>query len=122
MEKKTPKFRFMAMSKLMGIIVFLFVCAITLFAMKEMHDTNNYDALPQLIISAFGFASVYAGFYLSMAKVEHVEEEITRREKELAMLQAQNSSQEDISDKKEQVKSLTDKLNEILGEVPQNLL
>ena len=57
--------------------------------MQEMHNTGNYDALPQLIISAFGFASIYSGFYLTMAKVEHVEEERTKREKELAIERAE---------------------------------
>ena len=72
-----PRFRFMAMSKMIGIIAFGFVFMITVYSMKEMHNTGNYDALPQLIISAFGFASIYAGFYLTMVKAEHIEEEKT---------------------------------------------
>lgn len=122
MKKREIRFRFMAMSKLIGLIAFAFVFMITMYAMKEMHDTGNYDALPQLIISAFGFASIYSGFYLTMAKVEHVEEEKTKREKELALLKKQDVPQEDIIDKKQEVENLRQKINDILSESAQNLL
>ena len=123
---KTPKFRFMAMSKLIGLIVFAFVFMITIFSMKEMHDTGNYDSLPQLIISAFGFASVYSGFYLTMAKVEHVEEEKDNREKELIALKNNNLENNDKSDeielKKSEIISLIQKVNDLLSESNQPLL
>lgn len=123
---KTPKFRFMAMSKLIGLIVFAFVFMITIFSMKEMHDTGNYDSLPQLIISAFGFASVYSGFYLTMAKVEHVEEERSNREKELIALKNNNLENNDKSDeielKKSEIISLIQKVNDLLSESNQPLL
>ena len=123
---KTPKFRFMAMSKLIGLIVFAFVFMITIFSMKEMHDTGNYDSLPQLIISAFGFASVYSGFYLTMAKVEHVEEERSNREKELIALKNNNLENSDKSDeielKKSEIISLIQKVNDLLSESNQPLL
>ena len=123
---KTPKFRFMAMSKLIGLIVFAFVFMITIFSMKEMHDTGNYDSLSQLIISAFGFASVYSGFYLTMAKVEHVEEERSNREKELIALKNNNLENNDKSDeielKKSEIISLIQKVNDLLSESNQPLL
>lgn len=120
--KKLPKFRFMAMSKLIGLVAFGFVFMITVYAMNEMHATGNYDALPQLIISAFSFASVYAGFYLLMAKVEHVEEERTKREKELAFLQRKDGiSEEDIQDKKDEIEALRQKMNDLLSETTQSL-
>lgn len=122
MNKKIPRFRFMAMSKLIGLIAFGFVFMITVYAMKEMHNTGNYDALSQLIISAFGFASIYAGFYLTMAKMEHVEEEKTKREKELALLKKENASSEDIIDKKQEIENLRQKMNDLLSETTQNLL
>jgi len=116
-EKETRKesfIRFMAMSKFIGLIAFGFAFAITVFAMIEMHHTETYTALPQLIISAFGFASVYAGFYLSMAKVEHVEVEKTRREMELASLKACKASEEDINEKEAEIQVLTKEVNDIL--------
>ncbi len=116
-EKETRKesfIRFMAMSKLIGLIAFGFAFAITVFAMIEMHHTETYTALPQLIISSFGFASVYAGFYLLMAKVEHVEVEKTRREMELASLKAYKASEEDINEKEAEIQVLTKEVNDIL--------
>ena len=121
MKKRRFKFRFMAMSKLIGLVTFGFVFAVTGFAMQEMHDTGNYEALPQLIISAFSFASIYAGFYLTMAKVEHVEEERTRREKELASLQKKNASEDDIANKKQEIQNLTQKLNDLINETTHTL-
>ena len=117
-----PRFRFMAMSKMIGIIAFGFVFMITIYSMKEMHNTGNYDALPQLIISAFGFASIYAGFYLTMAKAEHIEEEKTKRENELKSLQKKNASEEEISLKRQEINDLFNKINELMSESQHNLL
>lgn len=116
-EKETRKesfIRFMAMSKLIGLIAFGFAFIITVYAMIEMHHTETYAALPQLIISAFGFASVYAGFYLLMAKVEHVEVEKTKREMELASLKLCQASKEDINEKEAEIQVLTKEVNDIL--------
>lgn len=107
--------QFMAMSKFIGLIAFGFVFMITIYAMIEMHKTQTYAALPQLIVSAFAFASVYAGFYLLMAKVEHVEVEKTKREKELVVLRAMQAPIEDIVDKKEEIESLSKKLTDIIN-------
>lgn len=120
--KKLPKFRFMAMSKLIGVVAFGFVFVITIYTMKEMHDTGIYDALPQLIISSFAFASIYVGFYLTMAKMEHVEEEKTKREKELMLLKKQNASQEEIEEKKRDIENLKQKMSDLISEVNQSLL
>lgn len=122
MKKKNKyKFRFMAMSKLIGLIAIIFVFIVIIYTMEEMHNTGNYEALPQLIVSAFGFASIYAGFYLTMAKMEHVEAEKTKREKELALLKKIDASDEDISLKKEEIESHKQKIMEILSETFQNL-
>lgn len=121
-DKKLPKFRFMAMSKLIGIIAFMFVFMVILYAMREMHNTGIYDALPQLIISVFAFASIYTGFYLTMAKMEHIEEEKTKREKELALLKKKESSPEDIAEKKQEIENLRQKMNDLISETSQTLL
>lgn len=118
---KRPRFRFMAMSKLIGFVAFGFVFMITIYSMNEMHNTGNYEALPQLIMSAFAFAGIYAGFYLTMAKVEHVEDEKTRREKELAVLKKQGS-EEDIADKKQEIENLRQKFYDLISETTQSLL
>ena len=121
--KKLPRFRFMAMSKLIGLIAFTFVFLITVYAMDDIQITGNFDSLPQLIISAFGFASIYSGFYLTMAKVEHVEEERTLREKELAHLKkAKNKDEEEIQDKRTEIEQLKQNINDIISQSTQNLL
>ena len=122
MKKKKFKFRFMAMSKLIGLMAIAFVFIVVVYTMEEMHNTGNYEALPQLIISAFGFASIYAGFYLTMAKMEHVEAEKTKREKELTLLKKVNASQENIDAKQEEIEGYKQKINEILSETFQSLI
>ena len=122
MKELKHKIKFMAMSKLIGLIAFSFVFMIVVYSMIEMHNTSNYDALPQLIISAFSFAGVYSGFYLTMAKVEHIEYEKTKREKELISLKKQQASDEDILDKKQEIEELRHKMNEIISESNQNLI
>ncbi len=111
---KHAVFRFMAMSKFIGIIAFGFVFIITVYSMVEMHNTQVYSALPQLIVSSFAFATVYAGFYLLMAKVEHVEVEKTKREKELVHLKMANASIEEITGKQLEIKDLTEDIGNIL--------
>lgn len=122
MKKKLPKFRFMAMSKLLGILAISLVFIVVIYTMQEMHNSGNYDALPQLILSVFGLASVYVGFYLTMAKMEHVEEEKTKREKELALLQKKEAPQEDIADKRQEIENLRQKMNDLISESTQSLL
>ena len=113
----------MAMSKLIGIIAFIFIFMITIYVMVEMHNTGNYDSLPQLIISAFGFASIYSGFYLTMAKVEHIEEEKSKREKELISLKKNGAQdEEEIQFKKDEIELLRQKMNDIISEATQSLL
>ena len=121
MNKKNNIFRFMAMSKLIGIIVFLFTAIITVYIMYEIHISQNYDVLPQLIISVFGFASIYTGFYLNMAKIEHIEEEKTKREKELALLTL-NNDEEQINLKIQQIEKLEERLDTLINESTQKLL
>lgn len=117
---KKYKFRFMAMSKLIGFISFIFVLIIITFSLYEMHISQIYDALPQLIISSFAFATCYTAFYLTMAKVEHIEIEKTKREKELSVMKKNNSSDEEIQSKKQEIESCCQKINEILSDMNNN--
>lgn len=121
MNKKNNIFKFMAMSKLIGVIVFLFTAIVTIYIMYEIHISQNYDVLPQLIISVFGFASIYTGFYLNMAKIEHIEEEKTKREKELALLTL-NNNEEQVNLKIQQIEKLEERLNTLINESTQKLL
>lgn len=103
--------RFMAMSKLIGVIVGIIVVIIVFYSLTEMHRQNDLSSLPQLIISVFAVAGVYVGFYLTMAKVEHVEKEITERQEKLKECGVTN---EELI---EAYKNQTDQLNDILGQL-----
>ena len=105
------KNRFMAMSKLIGIFVGIAVLAVIVYSMIEMHRTQSLEALPQLIISIFALAGIYVGFYINMAKVEHVEYEITKRQKELKELAEETGDEELL---KESCKTGVDSLRESL--------
>ena len=58
-----------------------------------------------------------------MAKVEHIEEEKTLREKELANLKkVKNENEEEIQDKRTEIEQLKQKINDIISQSTQNLL
>ena len=119
---KKPSFKFMAMSKLIGLVTLTFVFVVMIYAMIVMYVSGVYDALPQLIISVCSVAGLYIAFYLTMAKVEHAEEERTKREKELALLKSQGASQEDINDKKDEIRELRQKASDLISESIQSVL
>ena len=114
--------RFTAMSKLIGIIGFILLGFIVGFTLYEMHRSMDYSALPQLIISAFAFSSIYAGFYLTMAKIEHIEEEKTKRALELTELKANGASQEEIIQKQTSINNLDEAHTNLISQDSHSLL
>ena len=119
--KPTPRFK--AMSKLIGIFIALAIIVIVAYAMVEMHLQNDLSSLPQLLISAFGIGAVYIGFYLTMAKWEHVEWEKTSRQKDLLKLKKklelyddQEQTMEDIEKLQEEIDKLDSKACELENE------
>ena len=85
-RKFKPTKRFLAMSKLIGIFIALALTGIITYSMYEMHIQHDLSSLSQLIISVFSIAAAYIGFYLTMAKWEHLEYEKTKRQKDLLKL------------------------------------
>ena len=110
-EKRTPKF--LTMSKLLGLFIMVAIVVVIRYAMYEMHYQNNLDSLPQLIISIFGLGSVYIGFYLTMAKFEHVEYEKTKREKEILKLKKQLQLYNDKEQIEEDLIDCNEELNDL---------
>jgi peptidoglycan hydrolase CwlO-like protein len=115
-----PTQRFMAMSKRIGIFIAIILIIIVGYAMYEMHHQNDLNSLPQLLISTFGIGAVYIGFYLTMAKWEHIEAEKTNRQKDLLKLKKQlesyNKEQqlcEDIENCNKDIEDFDSKLNEL---------
>lgn len=120
-----PKFvpRFLAMSKLIGLFIMTAIIVIVAYSLYEMHMQRNLDSLPQLLISVFGLGGVYIGFYLTMAKWEHVETEKTKRGEELLKLKKKlsliNSNQcleEHIEELEQQIDELSNKELELENE------
>ena len=115
-RRKPNHSRFLGMSKILGVFILLALAWITIYAMIEMHEQNNLESLPQLLISVFGIGAVYVGFYLTMAKWEHIEEEKTLREKELLKLKKSlnmMNTQEDIEKLEKEIDDLEEKCSEI---------
>lgn len=95
--KKTVSKRFMAMSKLIGFIIMLISLAIIIFSMIEMHITGNLDSLPTLIGGIFGLLAAYVGFYINMAKAEHIEDKKNQIKKELELIRRDGIAPEERS-------------------------
>ena len=112
-RKIKPGQRFLAMSKLIGFFIAIAVLAIMIYAMYEMHCQNDLSSLSQLIISVFGFGSVYIDFYLTMARWEHVEAEKTAREKEVLKLKKQLGVYNETEQLEENIEQLTEKVEEL---------
>jgi uncharacterized membrane-anchored protein len=110
-NKQSSGGRFMAMSKLIGIIIIIFLAVIIVYSMIEMHINHDLSSLTQLIISMFALAGVYVGFYLTMAKVEHVEQEISARQERLKECGVTNQELIDAYSQQNQ------QLNDILGQL-----
>lgn len=116
--KPTP--RFMAMSKRIGVFIAIVLIIIVGYAMYEMHHQNDLSSLSQLLISTFGIGAVYVGFYLTMAKWEHIETEKTNRQKDLLKLKKQLETynpeeqlSEDIENCNKDIEDFDSKLNEL---------
>lgn len=115
--------RFLVMSKLIGIFIMIAIIVIIAYSLYEMHVQHNLDSLPQLLMSAFGLGAVYIGFYLTMAKWEHIETEKTKREqdllklkKKLSLIDNNGSLEEQVSELEQQIDELSNKEVEIENE------
>lgn len=113
--------RFMAMSKLIGLICLFVLLVIVGYTMYEMHRLEDLSNLSQLIICAFGLASIYVGFYITMAKMEHIEEERSRCKEELQKLR-QEGNTEDIEFCKQEIASLQEQLGYVMQQETHSLL
>lgn len=112
--------RFTAMSKLIGIFIATAVIIIVAYSMYEMDRQNDLSSLSQLIIAVFGIAATYIGFYLTMAKWEHIEIEKTNRQKDLLKLKKhlelyndEQQTQEDINNCNNDINNYDSQLNNI---------
>lgn len=115
LKKIKPK-RFTAMSKIIGYVVAIVSISIIAFSMYEMHRLQNLDAIEFLILGALGLAATYIGFYINMAKAEHLEDKRSQVQKELAILR-KNGVTEEEREKEQELKSILDGINTNLQEL-----
>lgn len=117
-KKHTSWRRFTAMSKIIGLIAFTFLLIIVIYSLVEMHRTENYEPLGQLMISSFAFVTIYTGFYLNMAKAEHLEAEKSRLMEELEKIKKQCGDidpHDEYAEKKEELEALKKKYVDIIS-------
>lgn len=94
-KKVKSKKRFMAMSKLIGIVIMTLSIITILYSMYEMHVTQNLESLPTLIAGVFGLLAAYVGFYINMAKAEHIEDKKNQIKKELELIRRDGITKEE---------------------------
>ena len=95
--RRRPSSRFMAMSKLIGIAVFIFAATVIIYSMYEMHRTQDLSALPSLIGGILGIVASYIAFYINMAKAEHIEDKKNQIKKELELIRNSKENTEEKS-------------------------
>lgn len=113
---KKPK-RFTAMSKLIGIIVILFAIIIIAYSMYEMHMNNDLSSLPTLIGGVFAILASYIGFYINMAKAEHIEDKKNQIAKELELIRQDGIITEEERIRQEELIQKLDSMNVTLDEI-----
>ena len=121
-KKKAKPKKYAVMSKLIGKFIAVTIAIIVIYAMIEMHLQRDLNSLPQLIISVFGIGATYVGFYLTMAKWEHVETEKTNRQKDIIRLKKKlecYNEEEQITEDIEQLQSEVEQLDTKEDELEQ---
>lgn len=116
-KRKQKPIRFTAMSKLIGFIVVLLVAIVILYSMYEMHRTQDISALQYLICGVFAILTSYIGFYINMAKAEHIEDKKNQIKKELELIRRGNITPEnkkremELQQELEEMNATLDELN-----------
>lgn len=117
-KKQTEQARFTAMSKLIGFIVILIVAIVIIYSMYEMHRIQDISALQYLICGVLAILASYIGFYINMAKAEHIEDKKNQIKKELELIRRdgivtdeEKEREAELQDKLENMNSSLDELN-----------
>lgn len=116
-KKKQNQIRFTAMSKLIGFIVILIVIIVIAFSMYEMDRTKDISALQYLICGSLAILGSYIGFYINMAKTEHIEDKKNQIKKELELIRRDGIITEEEKRKEEELKEKLENMNTDLEEL-----
>lgn len=107
MNGKESKKMFIAVSKLVGIIIGILSTITILYSMFIMAKLKDISSLSTLIGGVLGVAATYVGFYISMAKAEHIEDKRNQVKKELHKIEKGGITKEEKVEEKELQKELT---------------
>lgn len=116
-KRKKEQIRFTAMSKLIGFIVILIVITVILFSMYEMDKTKDISALQYLICGTLAILGSYIGFYINMAKAEHIEDKKNQIKKELELIRRDGIITEKEKIKEKELKEELENMNINLDEL-----
>lgn len=94
-KRKQSTTKFTAMSKLIGFIVIVIVAIVIIYSMYEMHRIKDISALQYLICGVLAILASYIGFYINMAKAEHIEDKKNQIKKELELIRCDGVTQEE---------------------------
>ena len=114
-KRKKKPIRFTAMSKMIGLIIIFTVFIVIGYSMYEMHITRDLTSLQYLICGVLAILGSYIGFYINMAKAEHIEDKKNQIKKEIEIIRCKNTieleEQERIIQELEDMNTKLDELN-----------
>lgn len=113
-RKKTRKFT--PMSKLIGFITIMIALSIIVFTMYEMHRIQDISSIQYLIVGGLGLLATYVGFYINMAKAEHLEDKRNELQKELELIRKDGIT-EDEKEREQELKTMLENLNANIQEL-----
>ena len=107
------KKKFTSMSKLLGFIIIVIVVIVICYSMYEMHRSQDLSSLPTLIGGVLAMLGSYIGFYINMAKAEHIEDKKNQITKELELIKNGTiaNKEEQLIHNLEELKSNLDELD-----------
>jgi HPt (histidine-containing phosphotransfer) domain-containing protein len=113
--------RFMAVSKFIGVIIGGLCATIIIYSMVMMAVLKDLSSLPTLIGGVLGLGATYVGFYISMAKAEHIEDKKNDIMKEIHKLKKEAAAatpevEEKANELEQELDSVYNKLQEIENE------
>ena len=116
-SSKEKEIRFTAMSKQIGYIVFIIVIITIIYSMYEMHRLGNLESLQYLIVGILALAASYIGFYINMAKAEHIEDKKNEIQKEILLIKKDGIITSEESERLEEIQVELEGLGTSLDEL-----
>ena len=113
-RKQKEKKPIIAYSKLVGVIVLSILIIILIFTLYAVNKFGDVSPLQFLICGSFALASAFVGFYINMAKAEHIEQQKAELEKEIKQLKG-DMTEENREYLLEKLENINTKMEDILA-------